>query len=64
MENAVHLVWSTDGSMVPKEEMEEYSRIGFSFVKKWADSEAVFRYNLCKRLFFNRKAIQRDWCEL
>ncbi|MFV4880598.1 MULTISPECIES: D-serine ammonia-lyase [Bacillus amyloliquefaciens group] len=34
MENAVHLVWSTGGSMVPEEEMEEYSRIGSSFLKK------------------------------
>ncbi|MCC9021133.1 D-serine ammonia-lyase [Bacillus nakamurai] len=34
MKNAVHLVWSTGGSMVPSEEMEEYSRIGFSFAKK------------------------------
>ena len=59
MENAVHLVWSTGGSMVPEEEMEEYSRIGSSFLKKWADSEAVFRYNLCKRLFLSESHTER-----
>ncbi|MEC1749921.1 D-serine ammonia-lyase [Bacillus mojavensis] len=34
MKNAVHVVWGTGGSMVPKEEMAAYNRIGADLLKK------------------------------
>lgn len=33
MKNAVHVVWGTGGSMVPKEEMAAYNRIGADLLK-------------------------------
>lgn len=33
MKNAVHIIWGTGGSMVPRGEMETYHRIGSALIK-------------------------------